>query len=178
MNFIDTNVSRCMFEIGFRIFTCKYCCVEYIKNGLIIGIVVNNYSYDIDTYVMLENDSNRLLLQTVLDYFEIVEFRGRYQFPSLNKTNSGVDYILRSVREVALRFEKSPVSIFKEIIIWCEDLAKKNLGSYAFLKDMEQAEKYWQEKEYEKAKELYSKNKEKLSDRQMKKLEYITKKLR
>lgn len=78
------------------------------------------------------------------------------------------------VREITIRLGQAYDSTIKDILVWHEDTRRKRLEEYYFDTDMEQAERYWKEKEYIKAKELYLKNKDKLSDTQMKKLNYIT----
>ena len=160
-------------EMGFHILKEEQYIVEYIKERLIVGIGLDDYSYEISAYFAVEGSADRVSLQSALDYFNITEFNGLYQLPSLDKISLGLDYMLEPIKEIVTRLGETYGSVMTDIMIWYEDTRKERLEEYYFETDMEQAEKYWKEKDYDKAKELYLKNKEKLSEIQMKKLDYI-----
>ena len=173
---LDTTNTKLLLwleEMKFRILKEEPYLVEYIRGKLIVGIVLDNYSYEISAYFATENGLSKVSLQSTLEYFDIADFNGLYQLPSLDKMSLGLEYMRKPIQEIITRLGQSYESTMADIMTWCEDIRKKRLEEYYIETDMEQAEKYWKEKDYDKAKKLYLKNKEKLSDTQMKKLEYI-----
>ena len=169
----NTKLSLWLEEMKFRILKEEPYFVEYVRGKLIVGIMLDNYSYEISAYFAIENGSEKMSLQSALEYFNIAEFNGLYQLPSLDKMSLGLDYMLQPIQKIITCLGQSYDSAMTDIMTWYEETRKKRLEEYYFDTDMEQAEKYWKEKEYGRVKELYLKNKEKLSDTQMKKLNYI-----
>ena len=173
LDFANASISQYLKKIGFGILKQDEDNIEYIKDKFIIGILVDNYSYEISAYFFLEDISDRVSLQSTLEYFDIVECRGVYQLPSLAEISVGLDYMTKVMERVLCCLEEPYSKALSDITVWYETTRTKRLEEYYFNTDMEMAEKYWKEKEYEKAKELYVKNKLKLSENQLKKLEYI-----
>ena len=172
----NTNISLCLKRLQFHLLRENQYNVEYVKDELIVGIVLDSYGYEISAYFRLKNSSNNIPLQNALEYFGIEEFNGKYQLPTLDKIHLGLDYIEKPIEEIVIRLGETYESVFSDILIWYENNRKKRLEGYYFDTDMRRAEKYWKEKEYDKAIELYLKHKEKLSDTQIKKLNYIIEK--
>ena len=176
MKFDDTNTIKSLGleKMGFCLLRQGEHSIEYIKDRLIIEIFLDDYSYELSAFFAMKDISDKVYLQDALDYFNITEYRGTYQLSSLEKLPVGLDYMTDVIGKVTSYFVEKYEVVFLDIVTWHKATHKKFLEEYYFNTDMEKAERYWKEKEYGKAKELYEKNGSKLSKLQLKRLKYIS----
>lgn len=121
---------------------------------------------------------NQVLLQEGLEYESIEGFKGFYQIANKDDIEKGIVYLAEAVKLLFDRINISEPMNFQKIYQFSIDNRKTSLEKYYLYIDLKMAEDYWKSKEYDKAKELFEKNIDKLSKSQLKKLEFIRNRLK
>ena len=146
--------------------------ISFMGKNNQIDVVFSAIGYEL-TCQFVDSDNHIFLLQDGLQYESIEEFKGLYQMASKDEIEKGVIYLAEAVKLLFQRIDVSDSLNFQKIYQFRVEMRKKLLEKYYLETDLKKAEEYWKNKEYDKAKELYEKNIEKLSKLQLKKLEYI-----
>lgn len=150
--------------------------VSFLGKNNQINIMFSAVEYEL-TCQFVDGNMKTFSLQDALRYATIKEFQGFYQIPSKREIEKGICYIAEAVKILFEKMDISDTSNFQKVYQFSIDLHKKLLDNYYLEKDIKKAEDYWENKEYAKAKELFEKHISYLSKMQLKKLEYIRKKI-
>ncbi len=137
-----------------------------------IDITFSSVSYELTCNFVDENKS--FSLQDGLTFLAIEDYRGFYQLANKEEFEKGICYLAKAVENLFERIDISDSLNFLKIYQYSIDTHKELLQKYYLENDLKKAEDYWKKKEYAKAKELFEKNIDYLSNSQKKKLEYIT----
>lgn len=139
-----------------------------------IEIVFSKAEYEI-TCMFLDNSNQCFSLQEGLNYAEISQFRGLFQIADLTELEKGIAYLAEVVKVLYEEIDVSVECNFQKIYDSSRKVQKAELETYYLKTDLRKAENYWKQKEYAKARELFEKHLDQLSQRQLKQLEYIGK---
>lgn len=136
-----------------------------------IDITFSSVSYELTCDFVDENKS--FSLQDGLTFIAIEDYKGFYQMANKEEIEKGICYLAKTVKKLFERIDISDPLNFLKIYQYRIDTHKELLHKYYLENDLKKAEDYWKRKEYAKAKELFEKNIDYLSNSQIKKLEYI-----
>ncbi len=148
-----------------------------------VSIVGKNNRIDINFSVVgyeltcqfTDDVKNTFTLQDALGYVDIKEFKGLYQIPRKEELEKGIIYLADAVKMLFNKIDISDTGNFPKIAQYRLDMHKELLEDYYYKIDIKRAEEHWKRGEYSKAQELYEKHIIRLSEAQIKKLEYIKK---
>lgn len=150
--------------------------VVYEKKNILIRILYNAFSYEINIVFYLKNDEIKLDLQEFLDYYQIKEL-GMYQIPCLGKMQLGINYMSGVLKKVMHKLNDIEEEEFKKVFSFSSNKRKKMLDEYYIQVELDKAEKRWKEEKYEEVQTIYEKYFYALTDLQRKRLSYIKKHL-
>lgn len=173
-----TRFFHYLLEQGFQIKRSSDCEITYSRNFLEITIYFDPISYEIYGVISFPEENIAVSLEDVQKYFGLVDMRGTYQLPTLDKMEIGVYYISDAVNRIISDINENEDTVIKEIYNEKEKLRIRMLEDYYLKNDLDEADQLWKIKEYQKSKELYEKHPMDLSATQLKKLEYIKKQQR
>lgn len=148
--------------------------ISFIGKNNQIDVIFSAVGYEL-TCQFASGDNQIFSLQDGLEYESIEGFKGLYQIANKDDIEKGIIYLAEAVKLLFERIDVSDPLNFQKIYQFGVETRKKLLEEYNLKIDLNMAEDYWKSKEYDKAKELFEKNIEKLSESQLKKLELIRK---
>lgn len=166
-----------LYKFGYRLVKEKDDnAISFVGEKNQIEIIFSTVSYEI-TSQFIDNDNNVFSLQDGLEYISIREFKGFYQIPSKSEMEKGIIYVAEAVKVLFQKIDISNPYNFQKIYQFSINTHKDLLKKYYVDIELKKAEGHWERKEYVEAKELFEKNIDYLSEVQLKKLEYIVKKM-
>jgi len=166
-----------LLEQGFHIKKSNDREITYSRNSLDVTIFFDPTSYEIFALFSLPEENVSVSLEELLRYFGIIERKGIYQIPTLDKMEIGVDYISTVVNLMIEKFALNEKIILNDIHNTKEKEHVQLLSNYYLSNDLDMADQLWKNKEYQKSIELYEKHETDLSETQLMKLEYLRKHL-
>lgn len=146
--------------------------ISFVGKNNVIYITFSTISYEV-TCEFVDGDNKAFSLQDGLKYEYINKYSGMYQVSNRNELEKGIGYLAEAVKILFEKIDISDPLNFQKIYQFRVDTHKELLQQYYLETDLKKAENYWKKKEYEKAKELFEKNIDHLSNSQLKKLEII-----
>lgn len=145
---------------------------SFRKKKCKIDVLFNTIGYELTCQFSLDN-GNYFLLQDVLMYEKIENFKGVYQVGDKSNLEKGIIYLSKVVKLILYKIDLSDMNNFQKVYQFRIDMRENLLKQYYIENDLKKAEDYWNKKKYKDAQEIFERHFNSLSKSQLKKLEYI-----
>lgn len=152
-------------------------CMNFIGKNNDIIIIFSENEYELSCQFQ-NKENNIFTLQDALKYTDINEFKGLYQLPNKEEIEKGIIYLAEVLKILLVKIDISNNINFNKILQYKMDKCKTQLKDYYCKVDLNKAEEYWIQGDYLNAKSMYEKHINDLSKAQIKKLDYIKKRLK
>ena len=149
--------------------------IKFIGKNNQLDVFFSKISYEL-TCQFIDGDKT-FSLQDGLEFGMIADYKGLYQVADKKEIEIGISYLAEAVKKLFERVDVSNPRNFQKIYQYRIDMHTKLLNQYYLETDLKKAEECWKRKDYAKAKEIFEKNIDYLSDSQRKKLDIINRKI-
>lgn len=177
----SNQISNCfnfLVSLGYKELIYSNNAVRYNNGTVIIEVLYNEYCYEIESYFILVNGSEKISLSDFLLYLGIKRI-GTYQIPNRDKLNFGLSYIANSIKQVLyITDNKNCESIIRNALLFTQNNRQNKLSEINQKADFDAAEKYWKDKNYNEVKIIYRKYYDSLPCLYKDRLSYIEKKVK
>lgn len=169
---VVTQYFKFLLNEGYVITLCSRSDIQYAKNDFLIDILYDPIGYEISAQFSLKSTDAVLTLQELNKYFGLNRVAS-YQIPKSESMPKAVQYTAETVRKILNCFGDNEHHLIP--LIYKDSINERNrqLNQYYIRIELDQAQHYFINGEFEKAKEIYRRQFKSLSDTEKKKLQYI-----
>lgn len=145
-------------------------CITYVGNNNKVIVIYSEYSKEL--YCQFEDirSLKSFSLQDALCYQCYNDFKGLYQISKNEDLYKGLLYLSNVIEKVYLAIDISNVAAFNNIYDYTVEKRNKALSYYYIKEELKKADSFFEKKRFFEARKLYKKNREYLSQVQLKKL--------
>lgn len=148
--------------------------VQYCNNKIIIEILYNEYTFEIEACFMLINECKKIYLHDLLVYLGINK-SGVYQISNKDKLDIGLNYISDLIKQVLNTIHDNDYEILSNAISFTDSNRNSKLLEIERKAAFDKAEVFWKNKKYKEVEKIYIKYANNLPDLYKKRLDYISK---